>query len=63
MMQPPIGPFRLHVSVTFAPVRRKQWEELAAVGMDDCELARLNEANTAEPVYVRDNVRLRWRRR
>lgn len=44
-----LGRFHVTVSVSRAPERRKGWEEMTAIGMDDLELARLNQANTREP--------------
>jgi hypothetical protein len=44
----PFGRFRLIVLVTRTG-REKPWEELTAAGMDDRELAHLNEANTRYP--------------
>jgi hypothetical protein len=45
----PLGPLLLHVTVSFAPKRRTGWEEKVALGMDDLELARLNQSNTRDP--------------
>ena len=46
----PLAPLLLSIAASFAPARRKRWEELAAVERDDLELARLNRANTRDPV-------------
>ena len=48
-MDIPIGPLRLTIFLSRAPERRQGWEEMTAIGMDDLELARLNQANTREP--------------
>jgi hypothetical protein len=48
-MTVPFVPLLLHITVSFAPVRRTGWEEMVALGMDDLELARLNQANTRDP--------------
>jgi hypothetical protein len=44
----PLGRYRLIVLLTRTG-RQMPWEELTAVGMDDRELAHLNEANTRYP--------------
>ena len=46
-MEIPLGQLRLTITISRAPERRKGWEEMVAVGMDDLELARLNQANAA----------------
>ena len=48
-MKRPNVRFRLNLTLGRAADRRKGWEELVAVGMDDLELARLNQANMREP--------------
>jgi hypothetical protein len=48
-MEIPIGRLRLSILVSRAADRRKGWEEMVAVGMDDLELARLNQANERLP--------------
>jgi hypothetical protein len=45
----PFGPVRLTIVFSRAPDQRKGWEEMTAIGMDDLELTRLNQANTREP--------------
>lgn len=42
----PLGPLRLSISLTLVEDSGPCWEELAAVGMEDLELARLNVRNT-----------------
>jgi hypothetical protein len=44
-MEIPLGRLRLTITVSFVPERKKVWEEMVAVGLDDLELARLNLAN------------------
>jgi hypothetical protein len=51
IMKRPIVRFRLNLTLTRAAGRRKGWEELVAVGMDDLELSRLNQVNTRDPVH------------
>jgi hypothetical protein len=46
----PFGNLRLNITLTRAPDERRGWEVLAATGMDDRELARLNAHNTRDPV-------------
>jgi hypothetical protein len=48
----PFGSLLLHVTVSFAPKRRTGWEENVALGMDDLELARLNQSNTRDPDFA-----------
>ena len=48
-MEIALGPMRLTLTLSRAPEQRKGWEEMTAIGMDDLELARLNQANTREP--------------
>jgi hypothetical protein len=48
-MDIPFSPLRLTIFLARAPEGRKGWEEMTAIGMDDLELARLNQANTREP--------------
>jgi hypothetical protein len=50
-MKRPIVIFRLNLTLSRAKDRRKAWEELVAIGIDDLELARLNQANTRDPVH------------
>lgn len=50
-MKRPNVRFRLNLTLSRAADSRKAWEELVAVGMDDLELARLNQANTRDPVH------------
>jgi hypothetical protein len=47
-MEIPVGRLRLTITLSRAPERKKGGEELVAVGMDDLELARLNQANTRD---------------
>jgi hypothetical protein len=47
-MEISLGRLRLNITATRAPERRKGWEEMTAIGMDDLELARLNQANTRD---------------
>lgn len=44
-MEIALGPIRLTIMLSRAPERRSGWEEMTAIGMDDLELARLNQAN------------------
>ena len=44
----PLGRYRLIVLLARTG-RQKPWEELTAIGMNDRELAHLNEANTRYP--------------
>jgi hypothetical protein len=46
----PFGPLRLYISLSWKSGEHPQWEALAAAGMDDQELARLNRMNTRDPV-------------
>ena len=50
-MEIPFDSFRLNITVSRAIARQKGWEEFVAVGLDDLELARLNRANTRDPVH------------
>jgi hypothetical protein len=55
----PIVRFRLNLTLSRAADRRKGWEEMTAIGMDDLELARLNLANIRDPVAaVSEGARL-----
>jgi hypothetical protein len=49
-MEIQLGRVRLNITVSRAPDKHKGWEQMVAVGMDDLELARLNQANTRDPV-------------
>lgn len=50
-MEIALGPIRLTLTLSRAPERRVGWEEMTTVGMDDLELARLNQANIRDPVH------------
>jgi hypothetical protein len=47
-MEISLGRLRLNITASRAPEQRKGWEETPAVGMDDRELARLNQAHTRD---------------
>ena len=50
-MEISLGRLRLNIAVSRTPEYRKGWEEMTAIGMDDLALARLNQANTRDPVH------------
>jgi hypothetical protein len=45
----PIGPLRLTITLSLATGAARTWEALAAIGMNDQELALLNVRNTHTP--------------
>ena len=51
-MEISVGPLTITITMADATSPHKRWEELVAVGMDDLELARLNQANTRDPVLA-----------
>jgi hypothetical protein len=47
----PFGRLNVTITLSRAPERHKGWEEMMAIGMDDLDLARLNQANSRDPVH------------
>ncbi len=42
----PFGRRRMNITLSRSSARTRGWEQLAAAGMDDQELSRLNQRNT-----------------
>jgi hypothetical protein len=46
----PFGTIRLRITVSRAIVSIHRWEDRSSIGMDDRDLARLNQVNRRDPV-------------